>query len=98
MNWEAIGAIGEVLGALAVVITLIYLAVQVRQARMAQRLDSVRTNRTERRDYFTSVRDSPYIPGILARLEAGEEPTPEESIRLISHYAAHWSLLFSQWV
>lgn len=31
MNWEAIGAIGEVAGALAVVATLGYLAVQIRQ-------------------------------------------------------------------
>jgi hypothetical protein len=31
LNWEAIGAIGEVLGAIAVVATLLYLAVQIRQ-------------------------------------------------------------------
>ena len=31
MNWEVIGAMGEVLGALAVFLTLIYLAAQVRQ-------------------------------------------------------------------
>jgi len=31
MSWEAIGAIGEVVGAIAVVITLLYLAVQTRQ-------------------------------------------------------------------
>ncbi len=31
MNWEAIGAIGELIGAAAVVVTLIYLAVQIRQ-------------------------------------------------------------------
>ena len=31
MNWEAIGAIGEVVGAVAVISTLIYLAVQIRQ-------------------------------------------------------------------
>ena len=35
MNWEAIGAVGEVLGAIAVVITLGYLAVQVRHAKAA---------------------------------------------------------------
>lgn len=34
MNWEAIGAIGEILGALAVVLTLGYLAVQIRYARL----------------------------------------------------------------
>jgi hypothetical protein len=31
MNWEAIGAVGEVTGAIAVVLTLIYLALQIRQ-------------------------------------------------------------------
>jgi len=31
MNWDAIGAIGEILGAIAVVATLIYLAKQLRQ-------------------------------------------------------------------
>lgn len=31
MNWEAIGAIGEIVGAIAVLITLIFLAIQLRQ-------------------------------------------------------------------
>jgi hypothetical protein len=31
MNWDALGAIGEIIGAIAVVITLIYLAIQLRQ-------------------------------------------------------------------
>ena len=30
MNWDAIGAVGEVIGAMAVVISIIYLAVQIR--------------------------------------------------------------------
>ena len=32
MNWDAIGAIGELIGAIAVFATLIYLAVQIRQS------------------------------------------------------------------
>jgi hypothetical protein len=32
VNWEAIGAVGETLGALAVLVTLIYLASQIRQS------------------------------------------------------------------
>ena len=31
MNWDAIGAIGELLGSVGVLITLVYLAVQIRQ-------------------------------------------------------------------
>jgi hypothetical protein len=30
MNWEALGAIGEIVGAVAVIVTLRYLAVQIR--------------------------------------------------------------------
>ncbi len=37
MNWEAIGAAGEVLGAVAVVVTLAYLAVQLRQNTQSSR-------------------------------------------------------------
>ena len=31
MNWEALGAIGEIVGAVALVVTLGYLALQIRQ-------------------------------------------------------------------
>ena len=31
MNWEAIGAIGEIVGAFGVIVTLIYLALQIKQ-------------------------------------------------------------------
>ena len=44
MNWEAIGAIGEILGAITVVLTLLYLAVQVKYAREAT-IDANRLNR-----------------------------------------------------
>ncbi len=31
MNWTAVGAIGELLGGVVIVITLIYLGIQIRQ-------------------------------------------------------------------
>ena len=37
MNWDAIGAVGEVIGAVAVVGTLVFLAVQVRDGMRVQR-------------------------------------------------------------
>ena len=40
MNWEAIGAIGEIVGAMAVVLSLIYLAIQVRQNSNMARAES----------------------------------------------------------
>lgn len=41
MNWEAAGAIGEIAGALAVIVTLVYLSIQVRQNTKASRLSAV---------------------------------------------------------
>jgi len=32
MNWEALGALAELMGAIAVILTLIYLAVQIKQS------------------------------------------------------------------
>jgi len=31
MNWDALGAAGEIMGSLGVLITLVYLAIQVKQ-------------------------------------------------------------------
>ena len=42
MNWEGIGAVGEILGAIAVMITLGYLAVQIRQNARAMNTHSRR--------------------------------------------------------
>ena len=42
MNWDAIGAVGEILGALAVVVTLIYLARQTKENSRAVKASSAR--------------------------------------------------------
>ena len=36
MNWEALGAIGEVVGAVSVLITVLYLAVQIKESAKSQ--------------------------------------------------------------
>ena len=41
MNWAMAGAIAEVTGAVAVVVTLIYLAVEIRQSRNATESASI---------------------------------------------------------
>lgn len=98
MNWDAIGAVGEIIGAVAVLVTLIYLAIQVRHARRAQQAEAIRANRLERREYHTDFRDSPYLPKIYSKLENGEELDTEEDYRLLNHNAATWGLWYSEWV
>ena len=57
MNWEAIGAIGEILGAAGVIVTLAYLAVQMRQSnRLAKRaaVQGVLAGRAEMNRFIAS--------------------------------------------
>ena len=53
LNWEAVGAIGETVGALAVIISLLYLAVQIRQ-NTSQMKQSSELARLALRENFTS--------------------------------------------
>lgn len=98
MNWDAIGAIGEIIGAAAVLVTLIYLALQVRQARRMQLAESIRATRAERREFFTSLRDSPFIPEILEKKANGAELSYSEQTRLTAHHAVNWGQLYSAWL
>jgi hypothetical protein len=41
MNWEAIGAVGEIAGALAVIMSLLYLASQIRENNKSTRYGAV---------------------------------------------------------
>lgn len=44
MNWDAVGAIGEIAGAIGVIVTLIYLAVQLRQNTRASHATAVQNS------------------------------------------------------
>ena len=43
MNWDAVGAVGESLSAVAVLITLVYLTIQVRQNNRSMRTSALRS-------------------------------------------------------
>lgn len=68
MNWEAMGALGEIVGAAAVVVTLVYLSVQVRQNTRSMdenrelALAQAYENRSQAAaQHFIAMRDSPYF-------------------------------------
>jgi len=77
MNWDAIGAVGEIVGALAVVATLAYLALQVRAS----------TRESEANAYAVTADHTATIRGqfmehadVWARGNAGAELSPSERI------------------
>ena len=86
MNWDALGAVAEALGAAGVVATLVYLSVQVR--RNSKEIVESRTQRVfelmiETRSNLAEGK----IASIQAKVDANTELTPEEEIRYRAHRA-----------
>ncbi|MCH7854430.1 MAG: hypothetical protein IIB76_08855 [Proteobacteria bacterium] len=68
MNWAAVSAIAELIAAVAILITLVYLAFQIRQAKEQITLAGQRHRADAARHVLSSVSDSPYLAPILAKL------------------------------
>jgi hypothetical protein len=80
MNWDAVGAIAELVGALAVVATLAYLAVQIRQntmsARVAARLEMTR----QFSDYVDGLINNPEANSVFTRGGAGDHLDENDAV------------------
>jgi hypothetical protein len=77
MNWEEVGAIGQVLGSVAVFITLVYLAIQTRHAKDAsQRVVSQSRGEALRHAYEWASEPRMVAISIKASTALGLEPNP----------------------
>ncbi len=68
MNWDAIGAVGEILGAVAVVVSLVYLSTQIRIQNRESKLSTI-NNLTEQRN--TCIASTTNYLSPLARCHFG---------------------------
>jgi len=97
MNWDAIGAIAETVGTLAVLITLVYLAVQLRTANKQREIESLRHNWDGLNQICSILSESPEKASIVLRgRESLQNITDEE--RMIFEFI-HISMLntFEVW-
>jgi len=67
MNWEAIGAIGEIIGALGVIVSLIYLATQIRTQNKESRLAAVAEWTTQWNAFSVSFAERPALAELWAK-------------------------------
>jgi hypothetical protein len=82
VNWEAIGAIGELVAAFAVLITLVYLAIQVRQAKSELHVSSLHEANKLMNDVSLARATSPELAKVLTRaaMQPAELEPWEESM------------------
>ena len=82
VNWDAIGAVGEVVGAFAVVLTLGYLAVQVRQSTKMARSNVRQAFSDSIASMATSLVERDDLARIVQKEFDGETLEPHEKTRL----------------
>ena len=83
MDWDAIGAMVEITGAVVVLVTLVYLSIQIRN-NTAMTKASIRQSRVDwSLEWASAFSNSEYLPAIYIKLQNAEELTPEEESRWI---------------
>jgi hypothetical protein len=79
MNWVAIGAIGEILAAVAVLVTLIYLSLQVRQANLHAKSQARQRMIEQTQDELHLIVNDPSIHELFVR---DGSLGPDEQVKL----------------
>lgn len=84
MNWNAISAVAEILAAVAVLITLLYLAVQIRQAKEQIDYAGQRHRADAAREVLLSIANSNHLAPIFAELGGFPWGEHEDSVRVFA--------------
>jgi hypothetical protein len=95
MNWEAIGAVGEIIGAAAVVATLGYLAFQTRQSNKLARSEAVLKLFAENRAHRNALAQDRELSEIMMKGLGGEKLTEIEKFRFQARMDSSLSLFES---
>jgi hypothetical protein len=79
MNWDAVGAVGELVGAVAVIATLIYLAIQVKDSARAARSAAVTDATNAMQQFYSGLGNNPQTSELFLRGMANPESMAQES-------------------
>ena len=85
MNWDMIGAIAELVGALAVVLTLAYLALQVKQSNLAGSVSAKQEMTRQFADYSDLLLQNPILHSVYIRGLDGEELDATEARKTLRY-------------
>ena len=79
MNWEPIGAVAEIIGAIGVIITLIYLAIQINQSTRMMRVAAKQEQTAVGQNFIFQIAEHPEI---WMKLKTNERLTDLEEATL----------------
>jgi hypothetical protein len=95
MNWDAIGAISEAIGAAGVIASLLYLATQIRTNARASAVEAKLTSTKLYADFFGALVQSPELHDLLLRGRKDLGSLPREDYYRFSNLAFQACSFFS---
>ena len=81
MSLDSIGIIAEVIGAIAVVVSLLYVASQIKQSNRQSASDSGFALISELNRFLDNVLSEPEVVNVLVKLKSGAPLAPDEALR-----------------
>jgi len=78
MNWEAIGAVGEIVGATAVVVTLLYVAVQIRNSTRETQAMGFQAAASLDQEFLLTIGASPVLAQLWVTYLAAPQTLPDD--------------------
>ena len=101
LNWDAIGAVGELLGALAVFVTLVYLAIQIRQNTSAIQSAASQDVHENFAHWYAQTQSDPILLDVsirgMADYSSISETERAQFIALFMTFTIHTQNAFYKW-
>jgi hypothetical protein len=96
MNWDAVAAIAELLGAISVVSTLVYLSIQTRQARSVSERSAyyaelqANVSTVDMYSRWRTYLQNAILLEVIAKANSGHDIAAEEQIMLSAAFERVW--------
>ena len=97
MNWEAIGAVGEAVGAAGVIVSLLYLAVQIRGDAREKRASRTHDRSVSTGNLLLTIANNPELSEIFSRgikIEVGDLVPSGRYAELLKRVPPVWDKAF----
>ncbi|HEY5645873.1 MAG TPA: hypothetical protein VIS76_08040 [Pseudomonadales bacterium] len=92
MNWDAIGAAGEILGALSVLITLVYLSSQIRLSNRVSRFDTMTALMEKFESLNRQISNDPELRHSLMKDEQLSADEEEQVYSFVNMFCNTWTM------
>ena len=93
MNWDAVIAVAEVVGAIAVVLSLIYVAIQIKQNTAASRAQSINQINGQYGALMCKIATNGDLAHIYRKATDGEDLGPDEMVRYTAYLSAFFAFI-----